>query len=105
MTAFSWQVVAFGGSAAPFGIQAMNGMVVDYFRLKYRKYAFLYLDDFFAEPNKPSLQEIAEKAGLVFHPEKFESGSEIVMLGVKLNLTAKTAKVCRANLEKVKSMA
>ena len=105
MVAFVWLVVPFGGSAAPFGIQSLTGLIVDYFRLKFRKYAFVYLDDFFGEVNSPSLLEIASKAGLVFHPDKFESGSNMVMLGVQLNLADNTAKVCRSNLDKVKSSA
>ena len=78
---------------------------MEYFKLKYQKFASIYLDDYFYEPNKPSLVEIGQKLGMIFHDKKFSEGSIIQMLGVDLNLVDKTATVSSSNIKKFANIA
>ena len=100
-----WLVVPFGPSPAPYAIQCLNSIPVDYFKLKYQKFASIYLDDYFYEPNNPSLVEIGQKLGMIFHDKKFAEGSIVQMLGVDLNLVEKTATVSASNIKKLTNIA
>ena len=86
-----------GMSAAPFVAQSTNGFLTEYYSLTFKIYACVYLDDFWSEKRDEvvKLEEWAGEFGLRFKESKSEEGSRIELLGVDLDLQAKTAKITK----------
>ena len=101
---YQWKVMAMGMSAAPFVTQSTNGFLTELYSLTFKIYACVYLDDVWTEKRDEvvKFEEWAGEYGLRFKESKSEEGSRLELLGVELDLEAKTAKITSdkaANIE------
>ena len=100
---FVWRVLAFGVSAATFIVQSINRVLVDYYSLKFNRYALVYIDDYGFEKEDSIFDDLAGELGIIFNPKKNMEGAKVQLLGWELDFEKKLAVITkdkRAKIEK-----
>ena len=93
--------MAMGMSAAPFVAQSTNNFLCEVYSMKFGVYCCVYIDDVWGNKKAgvPSFETWAGEFGLRFKSDKSEEGSVLELLGVVIDLGAKTARITKDKAE------
>ena len=100
---FQWNVMAMGMSAAPYVAQSTNNFLCQVYSMKFGVYCCVYLDDVWGNKKSgvPKFEDWAGEFGLKFKTSKSEEGPVLELLGVEVNLVAKTARITKDKAETI----
>ena len=91
-------VLGMGLSGSPFCVQSANRLLVEAYSIKYDVYAEVYIDDIWSSTKSgvPHFDDFTRPLGVRFKDSKKSIGSQLTILGIKIDLTKKTATITDA---------
>lgn len=91
---FQWKVLSQGFSASPFIVNGLMRLITEIYGYKFGVHCSVYTDDFWhSQFCETPFDTFGAQFGLKFKAEKTIEGPLVVLLGIELNFTFKTARV------------
>ena len=86
-------VLGMGLSSSPYCVQSLNRLLIEAYTFTYNVYAEVFIDDSWSstKPGVPHFDAFCQPLGIKFKSSKKRIGSQLVILGVSIDLVKKTA--------------